>query len=56
MNEEATLQCEICKIVLPVFAQDGKHNFCPHMAPNGEVIQLCMDCKIKEIAKKQVRK
>lgn len=42
--------CPKCSIKLPLFAKDGKHNFCPSSkAFEGKIVEICMKCKMDEV-------
>ena len=41
--EEKT--CALCKITLPEFNKDEKHNFVPHVI-KGEIKAVCIKCKM----------
>ena len=38
--------CPICKKELPLFTEDGKHNFCPHSTGINQIIDICIKCKV----------
>ncbi len=39
--------CQVCKEELPIFAEDGKHNFCPHVLEKVGMVSVCIKCKTK---------
>lgn len=41
--------CPICQKKLPDFTEEGKHNFCPSSTQDGGIINICMECKMKEV-------
>ena len=43
--------CPLCKHVLPLFDEQGNHNFVPALSADGEVKSICVSCKMKEIQK-----
>ena len=48
MEEKTMLVCEKCGKQGPVFNETGQHNFCPTSAVGGDIITVCMECKINE--------
>ena len=42
--------CAKCGKSLPIVSDEGKNNFCPASDGTGKIINLCMECKIKDIA------
>lgn len=44
--------CPKCNIKLPVFNDNGMHNFCPTALDNGQVVAICMTCKMDEVKKR----
>jgi len=43
--------CQICQEKLSIFTKGGKHNFCPGSFQNGQIVNICIKCKMKEILK-----
>lgn len=41
--------CPRCGHSYPLFDEQGKHNFVPTVAANGEIVNICLDCKMKEV-------
>ena len=39
--------CPLCKRELPLFTDDGHHNFCPHSL-KGNITDICVECKMKQ--------
>ena len=44
--------CPRCGKNYPLFNDEGKHNFCPTVGPNGQPKNVCIDCKMKDIVRK----
>lgn len=38
--------CPVCGQELPIFTEDGKHNFCPHGSSVNQIIDICIKCKL----------
>lgn len=45
-------KCPKCKVELPVFNENGQHNFCQASMPSGGIVNLCMKCKMDEVVEK----
>jgi len=48
-GKESEQRCLKCGQWLPMFAEDGKHNFCPASTKDGGIINLCIKCKVEEV-------
>ncbi|MSU54645.1 MAG: hypothetical protein EXS48_02285 [Candidatus Staskawiczbacteria bacterium] len=44
--------CDKCAAKLSIFTETGMHNFCPTSTSLGEVISVCMKCKMDEVKKR----
>lgn len=45
--------CPKCKVKIPVYNEEGKHNFCPSSEfEQGKIVDLCMKCKMEEVVEK----
>lgn len=40
--------CPECGANLPIFTDDGNHNFVPHIK-DGKFINICIKCKVDEV-------
>ncbi len=52
---DTKVKCPKCGAELPPFNEKGNHNFCPTNDENGEIISVCMKCKMGEILEKWKR-
>ena len=50
-NDLMLVTCPKCNIKLPLFDEKGAHNFCPTASSNGEIVNICMKCKMDEVKK-----